>query len=237
MGFLSSRTARRLERKAEAKIRKAEKKAFKTRVRLEAKVSSHEERKRRKKELSDEHKYLKKAHKAERKTAKATGKSQKKAAAAEVKTIEAQAKAAENKGTFAPAKVRRYLTVARLVAPIVVPIAYRGAVAARSQVTAVQARRAGVPAAMLTQFGGPSAALRARIASAQTSAHKVSEQEQSAEGKEFVDAMQARLGNLMVATDAADAMPPAQRRAAQRTIGNELIAIDNDLLARLNVHP
>lgn len=237
MGFLSSRKARRITRKAEAKIRKAEQKAFKTRVRLEAKVSSHEERKRHKKTLRDEHKYLKKTHKTERKTAKTAAKTQKKAAAAEVKTIEAQAKAAATAGKFGPASVRRYLTVAKLVAPILGPILYRGAVAARSEVTALQARRAGVPAAVLNQYGGPSATLRARIAAAQSSAQKLTEQEQTTEGKEFVDAMAARLNNLMVATDAADSMPPAQRRAAQRAIGNELTAIDNDLLARLNVHP
>ncbi|WP_269430989.1 DUF6474 family protein [Gordonia sihwensis] len=32
-------------------------------------------------------------------------------------------------------------------------------------------------------------------------------------------------------------MPAQQRKNAQRAIDNELTAIDNDLLARLNVHP
>lgn len=248
MGLSSSRKAKRLERKAEAKIRKAEEKALKTRVRLEAKVSAHEEQKRHKKALRDEHKYAKKAHKAERKmaktaskaeqkTAKTAGKAQRKAAAAEAKTVTAQAKAAQTAGLLQPAKIRRYLAVAKLVAPIAGPLIYRGAVAARSEITALQARRAGVPAGLLTQYGGPSATLRARIAAAQSSADKVAGLEDTAEGKAFVQTMRARLDNLVVAADAADTMPPTQRRAAQRAIGNELTAIDNDLLARLNVHP
>lgn len=244
MGLLSSRQVRRAERKAEAKIRKAEQKALKTRVKLEARVGALEEKKRHKKALREEHKYLKKAHKAERKTTKTgikaqkeTVKSQEKAAAAEAKSLATQQKAAEKQGILTPAKVRRYLTVGKMVAPIAGPILYRGAIAARAEITAMQARRAGVPAALLTQHGGPSAPLRARIDAARTTAQKVAAQESTDEGRAFVDAMGKRLDNLVVATDAADTMPPSQRRAAQRAIGNELSAIDNDLLARLNVHP
>lgn len=237
MGLLSSRRASRVQRKAEAKIRKAEEKAVKTRVQLEAKVGAHEEAKRHKKALKAEHKYAMKAHKAERKTTKNAGKAQQKTAAAEAKTIAAQAKAAEKQGILSPAKIRRYLTVGRIVAPIAGPILYRGAIAARAEITALQARRAGVPAATLTQFGGPSAALRARIAAAQDSVHKAGAADASPESTAFVNAMLGRLNNLVVAADAADTMPPAQRRAAQRAIGSELTAIDNDLLARLNVHP
>ncbi|MFT3660555.1 MAG: DUF6474 family protein [Gordonia sp. (in: high G+C Gram-positive bacteria)] len=248
MGLSSSRKAKRVERKAEAKIRKAEEKALKTRVRLEAQVNAHEEQRRHKKALREEHKYAKKAHRAERKTAKtankaeqktvkATAKAQERAAAAEAKATAAKAQAAQNAGLLQPAKIRRYLTVAKMVAPIAGPLIYRGAVAARAEITALQARRAGVPAELLTQYGGPSAALRARIAGAQNSADKVAELDGTPEGKAFVETMRTRLANLVVASDAADAMPPTQRRAAQRAIGNELAAIDNDLLARLNVHP
>lgn len=244
MGLMSSRQVRRAERKAEAKIRKAEQKALKTRVKLEARVGALEENKRHKKALREEHKYLKKAHKAERKTAKSAAKAEKqsakvheKAAAAEVKAVAAQAKAAEKQSAFGPAKVRRYLTVGKLIAPIAGPILYRGAIAARAEITAMQARRAGVPAELLTQHGGPSAPLRARIDAARSTAQNVAAQESTDEGRAFVEAMGKRLNNLVVAVDAADTMPPSQRRAAQRAIGNELTAIDNDLLARLNVHP
>ncbi|GEE00478.1 hypothetical protein nbrc107696_09240 [Gordonia spumicola] len=227
----------RTERKAEKKIRKGEEKAIKYRAKAQAKAATAAERKLHKKDLRTEQKFHKKAQKSERKTAKVTAKAQSKVAAAEAKTIAEQAKADAAAAFFTPAKMKRFLTVGRMAAPIVVPIAYRGAVAARAQLTAYQAQRAGVPAAVLTQFGGPSAALRARIATSRDSAGKVAAAESTAEGRDFVAAMTGRLDNLQVAADAADVMPPAQRKSAQRAIDNELTAIDNDLLARLNVHP
>src|SRR5690606_6320657 len=132
-------------------------------------------------------------------------------AAAEAKAIEAQAKATQTAGLLQPAKIRRYLSVAKMVAPIAGPLIYRGAIAARGEITALQARRAGVPAGLLTQYGGPSAALRARIAAAQTTADKVAALETTSEGTAFVSTMRNRLANLVVAVDAADTMPPTQR--------------------------
>lgn len=237
MGLLSSVRAQRTDRKADKKIRKGEEKAIKYRAKAQAKAESAAERKLRKKQLRTEDKFHKRAQKTERKTTKSSAKAQRKVAEAEAKIVAEQAKADAAKALFTPAKMKRFLTVGRMAAPVLVPIAYRGAVAARAQLTEVQARRAGVPAQVLTQFGGPSAALRARISTSRDSAVKVAATEQTAEGKAFVDAMTVRLENLEVAADAADAMPPAQRKSAQRAIDNELTAIDNDLLARLNVHP
>ncbi|ALG83336.1 DUF6474 family protein [Gordonia phthalatica] len=237
MGLFSSMGAKRAQRKADAKIRKAEEKVIRTRAKVQAEAESRETRKAAKRLLKDEHKYSKLAHKQDRKTIKATGKAQEKVAAAEAKTIAEQAKADAEKAFFTPTKMKRYMTVARMVAPVVVPIAYRAAINARSQVTAVQAHRAGVPASLLTQYGGPSATLRARIAACQDTAAQVGEIEKSAEGQQFVATMNSRLDNLKIAADAADTMPPQQRKNAQRAIDNELTAIDNDLLARLNVNP
>lgn len=237
MGLLSSMGSKRAQRKADTKIRKAEEKVIRTRAKVQAEAESRESRKAAKRQLKDEHKYSKRSHRQDRKTIKATGKVQRKTAAAEAKTIAEQAKAEAAAAFFTPAKMKRYLTVARMVAPVVAPIAYRAAINARSQVTAVQAHRAGVPPSLLTQYGGPSATLRARIAACQETAGQVGALEQSAEGRDFVATMNSRLDNLKVAADAADTMPPQQRKNAQRAIDNELTAIDNDLLARLNVHP
>ncbi|MFM9377224.1 DUF6474 family protein [Gordonia sp. VNK21] len=248
MGLLSSRrttsverkasaTVRRAERKAAKKVRKAERKLVKERARAEAKFSAREENRARKKALRTERKHNKKSHRDERKTAKVAGKAQEKAAAAETKKLAAEAKNVEKTGALAPAKIRRYLTAARLVAPIAGPLAYRAGTAAREQLVEFQARRAGVSATALSAYGGPSAALRARIDAARSSAQQVSQVETTDEGRAFVGAMSERLDNLKVAVDAADTMPPSQRRAAQRAIENELAAIDSDLLARLNVHP
>ena len=235
------RKIRRAERKAERKLsktaRKAEKKAVEAKTRIQVRAGADEENRALKKHLKTQRKDLKKREREQRKTAKATGKASAKASAAEAKTIAAQAAAAEKKSLLSPSRIRRYLTVAKMVAPIAVPIAYRGSIAARQQINEMQARRAGVPAHLLNQYGGPTAAQRARIDQRRGTCEKVAAQETTDEGRAFVEHMNGRLNNLVIAADAADTMPPTQRRAAQRAIDNELTAIDNDLLARLNVHP
>ncbi|WP_132992738.1 DUF6474 family protein [Gordonia zhaorongruii] len=237
MGVLSFANAKLNGRKAEKKIRKAEHKAIKVSAKAKAKAESAQEQKVRKKELRAAEKRDKAANKTSRKNAKASAKAQQKVAEADAKAAAEQTKQAAEAAMFTPAKMKRYLTVGRMVAPVAVPIAYRGAVAARAQFTEVKAKRAGVPASVLNQYGGPSASLRARIATARNSAARVGDAEQTGEGRAFVDAMSSRLDNLQIAADAADTMPPSQRKSAQRAIDNELSAIDNDLLARLNVHP
>lgn len=237
MGLLSSKGSTRATRKADKKVRKAQAKAIATRAKVQAEAESSASRAIKKKQLKDEHKFHKRSQKQDRKTVKTSGKTQQKVAKAEAKTIAEQAKADAAAAMFTPAKIKRYLTVARMVSPVVAPLAYRAAIGARSQVTAIQARRAGVAPSLLTQYGGPSAPLRARIATSRTTAGEVAALDRSAESQSFIAAMTNRLDNLQVAADAADTMPPSQRRNAQRAIDNELTAIDNDLLARLHVNP
>lgn len=235
MGVFSSDGKSRSERRAEAK-------ALKKRAKIEAKFESKDRRKAaraqrkddqkfRKKELELESKAAKKAAKADRKAAKA----QVKVAEAETKTVAAKAKAAVDARPFSPASVRRYLTVARMVAPIVAPIAYRAAVAGRGRITTLQAERAGVAPDLLRQYSGHGAPLAARIASTRDALEKVSTQDTSHDSRAFTETIGKRLDNLAIAVDAAEAMAPGQRRTAHRAIDDELGAIDADILARLGV--
>ena len=89
-----------------------------------------------------------------------------KAAKAETKAIEAKQKADEKSRKVTPANIKRYLTVARLVSPVVAPLAYRGAVVAREQLNQFKATRAGVAPELLAQYSGHGAPLSARIESA-----------------------------------------------------------------------
>ncbi|MFT3716434.1 MAG: DUF6474 family protein [Gordonia sp. (in: high G+C Gram-positive bacteria)] len=248
----SSREAKRHQRRVERKIRKAErkadrkqrrsaakaeKKATEQKARIQVRAGADEQNRALRKQLKTQRKHLKKSEREQRRTAKTTSKAQQKAASAEAKNLAAQAKAAEKQGLLHPTKVKRYLSVAKMLAPIAGPVIYRGSIAARQQINELQARRAGVPSHLLNQYGGPTAAQRARIDQTRATTERVAAQETTDEGVAFVQAMNGRLDNLVIAADAADTMPPTQRRAAQRAIDNELTAIDNDLLARLNVHP
>src|SRR5690606_17415900 len=107
-----------------------------------------------------EQKNLQKKLRAERKTAKQVAKAQEKVAKAETKKVAAEAKAVADARPLSPASVKRYLTVARLVAPIAAPIVYRAAVGARAQISALQAGRAGVSPEVLRQFSGHGAPLK-----------------------------------------------------------------------------
>ncbi|MAU84884.1 DUF6474 family protein [Gordonia sp. NPDC062954] len=229
MGLFSSDGKTRAQRKAEAK-------AMKTKAKLEAKLEAKSARKSQKALRKAEHKFRSKELKLERKNAKAAGKAEAKAAKAQAKTAAVEAKAAVDAQRFSPASVRRYLLVARLVSPIVVPIAYRAAVAARGQLTALQAGRAGVAPDVLRQFSGHGATLHARIATTRSALEKVATTDTSDDASAFVTAMVTRLDNLAIAVDAAEAMPASQRRTAHHSIESELEGIEADILARLGVH-
>ncbi|MEP9393891.1 DUF6474 family protein [Gordonia sp. VNQ95] len=239
MGVFSSDGKSRSQRRAEAK-------ALKKKAKLEAKFESKDRRKAEKSRLKAERKLRDKERKADakvaekvaRKSAKAerkVAKAQVKVAEAETKTVAAKAKAAADARPLSPASVRRYLTVARLVAPIVAPIVYRAAVAGRGRITSLQADRAGVSPELLRQYSGHGAPLAARIASTRSALEKVSAQDTSHDAKTFVDTMGGRLDNLSIAVEASEAMSSGQRRTAHRAIEDELGAIDADILARLGV--
>ncbi|MEY1672811.1 DUF6474 family protein [Gordonia sp. ABKF26] len=228
MGLFSSDGTTRAQRKAEAK-------ALKAKAKLEAKFDAKSRRKEQKARRKNEHKYFQKEMKAERKTAKQLAKSQTKVSKAEAKKFAVEAQAAADAKALSPASVKRYLTVARLVAPIAVPVVYRAAVAGREQLSTLQANRAGVSPEVLRQFSGHGAALSARIATTRTALEKVVAQDTSADAKDFVAAMTKRLDNLDIAVQTAETMSAGQRRTAHKAIADELEAVDADILARLGV--
>ena len=126
--------------------------------------------------------------------------------------------------------------MSRLLAPVVVPLAYRGAIAARGFLDERRADRLGVPLSQLGQFSGHGAALSARIAGAEQSLRLVAEKKpKDAETKQFVAAMTDRLTDLSAAVTAAENMPSANRRSAHAAISQQLDGIDADLMARLGV--
>jgi hypothetical protein len=71
-----------------------------------------------------------------------------------VKAAETQLKAVREGKLLSPTRIRRVLTVSRLLAPIVVPLAYRAAMAVRGVIDQRRADRLGVPLAQIGQFCG-----------------------------------------------------------------------------------
>ena len=205
--------------------RKAEARAIKAKAKLEARLAAKNEARR-----------IKSDHKAQTNALNAQLKAQRSSDKAALKVAETQLKAVREGKFLSPTRIRRVLTVSRLLAPIVVPVVYRAAIAARGFVDERRADRLGVPLSQIGQFSGHGAALSARIASAEHSLRLVAEKKpKDAETKQFVTAITERLRDLSAAVTAAENMAASRRRASHAAIADQLDAIDADLIARLGV--
>lgn len=205
--------------------RRAEARAIKAKAKLEAKLAAKNENRR-----------MKAAHKAETKALKAQLRAQRESDKTALKVAETELKAVRDGKLLSPARIRRTLTVSRLLAPVVVPLAYRAAMAARGFLDQRRADRLGVPLSQLGQFSGYGAQLSARIAGAEQTLQQVAEKKpKDAETKQFVAAMTDRLTDLSAAVTAAENMPTASRRTAHNSVSQQLDDIDADLMARLGV--
>jgi Family of unknown function (DUF6474) len=205
--------------------RRAEARAIKARAKLEAKLSAKNEARR-----------FKATQRAESKAFKHQLKAQRDSDLTALKVAETELKAVREGKLLSPTRIRRILTVSRLLAPIVVPLAYRVAIAARGLVDQRRADQLGIPLAQIGQFSGHGGRLSARIAGAEQSLRTVQEKKpQDAEAKQFVTAISERLTDLSAAVTAAENMPAARRRAAQAAISRQLDEIDADLMARLGL--
>lgn len=212
------------KRKSRA-MRRAEARAIKARAKLEAKLAAKNEARR-----------LKAAQRAETKALKAQLKAQRDSDRSALKVAEAELKAAREGKLLSPSRIRRVLTVSRLLAPIVVPLVYRAAIAARGLMDQRRADQLGVPLAQIGQFSGHGARLSARIAGAEQSLRTVQEKKpKDAETKQFATAISDRLADLSAAVTAAENMPAQRRRAAHAAISKQLDEIEADLMARLGL--
>lgn len=216
------------KRKSRA-TRRAEARALKTRAKLEARLAAKGEAKR-----------FKATQRADARTLKAHLKAERNRDRTTLKAAENQLKAARDGKLLSPARIRRTLTVSRMLAPIVVPVAYRGAMAVRGMLDEQRAARLGVPLARMGEFSGSGknneARLSARIAGAERTLREVAERRpKDAETKQFVSAVTDRLSDLATAVTAIETMPGDRRRAGFASISEQLDGIDADLMARLGL--
>lgn len=212
------------KRKSRA-TRRAEARAIKARAKLEAKLAAKNEVRR-----------AKSAQRAENKALRAQIKAQRDSDRNALKVAEAELKAAREGKIFSPTRIRRVLTVSRLLAPILTPLIYRAAVAARALIDQRRADQLGIPLAQIGRFSGHGAQLSARIAGAEKSLRTVQDKKpKDAETKQFVAAIAERLTDLSAAITAAENMPAARRRAAHAAISSQLDGIEADLMARLGL--
>ncbi|MBF6135952.1 hypothetical protein IU501_23450 [Nocardia otitidiscaviarum] len=211
MGLFTKRK-KRVSRRAEAK-------ALKHKAAIEAKLGAKNERKRNRAEI----------------------RTQEKVAKAQIKALEAEEKAAlkvaarAERELFSAAQVRKYLGVARILVPVLAPLAYRGATFVRGQIDNRRAQQLGIGLDQLSEFSGPGAKLRARIANVETTIGELESKDADVDTKKFATATRDRLDSLSAAVRTADQMPIQRRRAVHASISNELSGVESDVLARLGV--
>lgn len=213
------------KRRKSRATRRAEARAIKAKAKLEAKLSAKNEVRRFKAEQKSQTRALKTQLRAQRESDRAA-----------LRVAETQLKAAREGKLFSPTKVRRVLTITRLLAPVAVPIVYRASIGARGLIDERRADRLGVPLTQLGQFSGHGAQLSARISGAEQSLRLLTDKRpKDAETKQFVGAMNERLSDLAAAVAAAEHMPSPRRKPAHAAISEQLDGIDADLMARLGV--
>ena len=212
------------KRKSRA-TRRAEARAIKARAKLEARLTAKNEARR-----------IKGAQRAAGKALKAQFKAQQDSDRSALKVAEAELKAVREGRLLSPTRIRRVLTVSRLLAPILTPVIYRAAMATRALIDRRRADQLGIPLAQIGQFSGSGARLSARIAGSEQSLRTVQEKKpKDAETRQFVSAITERLSELSAAVTAAEHMPAARRRAAHSAISSQLDGIEADLMARLGL--
>jgi Family of unknown function (DUF6474) len=205
--------------------RRAEARAIKARAKLEARLAARNEARRIKADRRNAEKALRAQVKSQRETDRTA-----------LKVAEAELKAAREGKLLSPTRIRRVLTVSRLLAPILTPVIYRLAMAARAIVDQRRADQLGIPLAQIGQFSGHGAQLSARIAGAEKSVRMVQDKKpKDAETKQFVSAIAERLSDLSAAVTAAENMPAPRRRAAHAAISSQLDGIEADVMARLGL--
>jgi hypothetical protein len=212
------------KRKSRA-TRRAEARAIKARAKLEARLAAKNATRR-----------LKSERRAAEKALRAQIKAQRDSDRTALKVAETELKAAREGKVFSPSRIRRVLTVSRLLAPILTPVIYRAAMAARAMIDQRRADQLGIPLAQIGRFSGHGAQLSARIAGAEKSLQMVQEKKpKDAETRQFVSAITERLRDLSAAVTAAENMPSARRRAAHAAISSQLDGIEADLMTRLGL--
>lgn len=190
---------RKRRRKSAAEIKAAKKRAAKE------VASRHRGAKRREKLLARQEKKL---IKAENKGLKAKRKHEKQMADRKLAQIK--------NGRFNKDQVKRWTGAARLLTPLLIPLAYQAVTSGREKADEFRARRLGVSAEELSRHTGHGAALKARIEGVR---HTISESEVSSG---YLHDAEARLDELANAVDNAEYMTPEQRRRAHSAIGRDI---------------
>ena len=213
----SKRLAKRDAKLGKRDSKRAEKAAKRT-LKTEKALSKED-----KKQLKRSAGVASKERKEDQKIAKAGRKHEYQMAEMELKKIDA--------AKFGQKDAKRWLSVAKTLTPVLVPLLYKGVsqLGAKSPGTAADARSAGI------QASGPGAALAGRAVRLQQTVDRLDGERRDEKTREYCAGARARLKDLLTAIDQAETTPTSERREVHKAISGELDRINRDTLARLGV--
>ncbi len=209
MGIMKKLRKRRNEARAEIK-------AAKERVRAEIKTAD-KARQRQAKLLAKQEKQL---VKEEKKNLKAKRKHELQLAKTELERARS--------GKLNRKNIQRYAGAARMVAPLLLPLVYRGITAARESMESRRARRAGLTTDQMAEFSGHGAPLRAKTQGIRNSL-KATDLPLG-----YQRDVRDQLDEIDAAIDNAEFMTPQQRRRAHHSINRDIDTVTQDIQDRIN---
>jgi Family of unknown function (DUF6474) len=139
-----------------------------------------------------------------------------------------------------PKKAKNALGVVKVIGPAVIPViapfAVRAFGEARERFDRLRARRLGVPVDEIAKYSGRGGALHARITGVSQAIEELRERPgATAEDRTFAETSHSTLEQLTAVVRAAERMPTARRKAAQRAVATELDELEQRLLTRLGI--
>jgi hypothetical protein len=151
-----------------------------------------------------------------------------------------KSKAKSGSPRITPGKAKNAIAVAKVVGPAVLPViapfVVKTAGAVRARWDQHRARQLGVPLDDLPRYSGKGGALHARITGVAEALTDLRERPgATADDTSFADSQETTLRQLAAAVRAAERMPTARRKAAQRAVATELDQLEQRLLQRLGV--
>ncbi len=127
-----------------------------------------------------------------------------------------------------PARVASWVGAARVAAPVLLPLIYRGVTTAREQLVNARANKAGLSADQLAQYSGHGAAQKARLDGIRA------ELERSGLPTGYRQDAQTRIEELVVATNNAEYMSPDQRRRALSALNRDIDKLAQEIQTRIS---
>lgn len=131
-------------------------------------------------------------------------------------------------GKINPARVSSWIGAARVATPVLLPLIYRGVTLAREQLVNARANREGLTAEQLAQYSGHGASQKARLDGIRA------ELEKSGLPVGYRRDAEARIEELVVATNNAEYMSPDQRRRALAAVNRDIDKLAQEIQAQIS---